>query len=174
MRKQEPGNPSSPKGFERASRKQNQEVEKLRAENVELTNLVKRTQADFVNFKNRVELEKKDWIKFGEGSVVIELLGIMDNFGEAAKHVPEDIKENDWVIGIKNIEKQFEEILSSKGLVMIEAVGKEFDPNFHEAIFSEESDKPEGTVLDVFSNGYMYDDKVLRPAKVKVAKGKEL
>ena len=152
---------------------ENLELENLMKERSELTNLVKRTQADFVNFKNRIEQEKKDWIKFGEGSVIIELLGVLDNFGSAARHVPEDIKDNDWVTGIKNIEKQFEEIVFSKGLVRIDAVGKEFDPNFHEAIFSEESDEPEGTVLEVFSEGYIYDDKVLRPAKVKVAKGKE-
>jgi len=149
---------------------ENLELENLMKERSELTNLVKRTQADFVNFKNRIEQEKKDWIKF---SVIIELLGVLDNFGSAARHVPEDIKDNDWVTGIKNIEKQFEEIVFSKGLVRIDAVGKEFDPNFHEAIFSEESDEPEGTVLEVFSEGYIYDDKVLRPAKVKVAKGKE-
>jgi molecular chaperone GrpE len=151
---------------------ENPELEQLRGEKEELENLAKRTQADFVNFRNRMEIEKKDWIKYGETQVLMDLIQVLDNFSQAAKHVPEDLKDNQWVQGIQNIEKQFEEILKAKGVEKIECLGEQFDPNFHEAMLQEESDEEEGTVLEVFAEGYKLGDKVIRAAKVKVAKAK--
>ncbi|KKR17571.1 MAG: Protein GrpE [candidate division CPR2 bacterium GW2011_GWC1_41_48] len=150
----------------------NPEMEKIKQVNAELTGLLKRAQADFVNFRNRVEAEKKDWVKYGEIQVLMDLIQVLDNFSQAAKHVPEDIKSNQWVLGVQNIEKQFEEALKNRGIEKIDAVGQLFDPSLHEALFMEESDKPEDTVLEVFADGYKLGDKIIRPARVKVSKGK--
>ena len=126
-----------------------------------------------MNFRNRVEVEKKDWIKFGEAQVLMDIVQVLDGFNQASKHVPEDIKDNQWVQGIQNIQKQFENVLKEKGVEKIACLGQPFDPNYHEAIFKEESDKSEDTILEIFADGYKLGDKVIRPARVKVAKARE-
>lgn len=137
----------------------------------ELTAGWQRTQADFVNYKKQAADDKVKYCRSANANLVYDLLPVLDNFQLAAKHVPESLKDDNWAQGIKQIEKQFEDILSLEGLERIETVGTKFDPNFHEAIEHIKSDKPEDEIVEEILSGYKFDSEVIRPARVKVAKG---
>lgn len=138
----------------------------------ELTDGWQRTQADFVNFRKQAAEEKAKYCRTANANLVYELLPVLDNFQLAAKHVPQNLENDNWAQGIKQIEKQFEDILFSVGLERIESVGQKFDPNFHEAVEHVPSDKPEDEIVEEVLAGYKFDSEVLRPAKVKVSNGK--
>lgn len=138
----------------------------------ELTAGWQRTQADFMNYKKQAAEEKAKYCRVANANLVYELLPVLDNFQLAAKHIPEDLKENNWAQGIKQIEKQFEDILLSVGLEKIETVGTQFDPMLHEAIEHIESNRPEDEIVGEILAGYRFDGDILRPARVKVSKGK--
>jgi molecular chaperone GrpE len=146
--------------------------EKLKAKDIELTELntqLMRLQADFVNFRKRAEKEKKDTVNYALEEFICSLLPILDNFGIAME--TEDKIEDPFYKGIQLIYKQLQNTLEVNGVKMIEALGEEFDPNVHHAVFMEESDEYEsGKVVEVLQIGYMLKDKVIRPAMVKVAK----
>lgn len=136
----------------------------------ELTSGWQRTQADFVNYKKQVADERLRTIKLANADLIAELLPVLDNFQLAAKHLPENLVNDNWAQGIQQIEKQFESILMDSGLERIEAMGQKFNPEFHEAIEEVESESESGTIVEELSSGYVYDNIVLRPTKVKVAK----
>jgi len=131
-----------------------------------------RTQADFQNFRRQTEEDRKKLIKMASSDLMMEILPVLDNFQLAAKHVPAELESNNWTQGIKQIEKQLENILESEGLTRIQTVGAEFSPHFHEAIEHVSSDQPEGTITEEISAGYEFDGNVIRAAKVKVSSGK--
>jgi molecular chaperone GrpE len=137
----------------------------------ELTLGWQRTQADFQNFRRTSEADRQKLIKLASADLIIEILPVLDNFQLAAKHVPAELENNNWTQGVKQIEKQLESILSSAGLIKIETVGKEFDPNFHEAVEHVASDQPAESIAEELQAGYIFADTVLRPAKVKVSSG---
>jgi molecular chaperone GrpE len=137
----------------------------------ELTLGWQRTQADFQNFRRTAEADRQKLIKMASADIIIEILPVLDNFQLAAKHVPTEIENNNWTQGVKQIEKQLESILSNAGLIKIETIGKEFDPNYHEAVEHIASDQPAESVIEEIQAGYIFDDTVLRPAKVKVSSG---
>src|SRR5664279_1184729 len=90
--------------------------DQLQNEFDELKDLLQRTQADFVNYRRRNEEDKSNFVKYATSDIIEQVLPVMDNFALAAKHVPADIETNLWVIGIKAIEKQLEQVLLSNGL----------------------------------------------------------
>ena len=139
----------------------------------ELTAGWQRTQADFVNFRKQVEQDKAKWRQDVRADFICELLPILDNFQLAAKHAPAELENNSWAQGIKQIEKQLENLLTSEGLEKIESVGSEFNPHLHEAIEHIPSKEPENTVIEELCVGYTLNGEVLRSAKVKVSKGKK-
>jgi molecular chaperone GrpE len=137
-----------------------------------LTSGWQRTQADFVNYKKQASDEKVRLIKTANENLIAELLPILDNFQLAAKHVPAELENNNWAQGVKQIEKQLENVLSGEGLDKIESMGKEFDPLYHEAIEEVKSKEPKGTIVEEVLAGYIFNGEVLRPARVKVSAGK--
>lgn len=143
----------------------------LEAKISELENGWKRTQADFLNFKRKAEEDRIALMKGASANIISDLLPVLDNFSLAAKHIPENLKDDNWVSGIRVIEKQFESILNENGLEKIGSLGKSFDHNIHEALESVESDQPEGTIVEEMLPGYLLNGELLRPAKVKVSKG---
>lgn len=152
-------------------KKDNQnKVKQLEKEIAEITAGWQRTQADFVNYKKQVAAEKLSLISSSNANLVYDILPILDNFKLAADHVPADLCDNNWVSGVKQIERQLEQILESEGLTKIPALGCQFNPEFHDAIEEVKSDKDEGTIVAEILPGYKFDEKVIRPAKVKVAK----
>lgn len=131
-----------------------------------------RKHADFENFRKRMLKEKSDAIKHANESLITDLIEVVDNFDRAISSSIDSEDFNSFKEGIVMIEKQFKGMLSSNwGLSRIECVGKEFDPQIHEAMFMEDSDQVEvPTVSEEFQSGYMLHDKVLRAPKVKVQK----
>jgi molecular chaperone GrpE len=135
----------------------------------ELTDSTKRAMADLQNFKKRMEEDKKQFAKFASANVFLEILPVFDSFERAQQHVPDELKDNEWVKGIEGIIKQFEQIMDKFNIKKMKSVGEKFDPNRHEAVASEEGEKD--VVLEELEAGYMMDDYVLRAAKVKVGSG---
>ena len=131
--------------------------------------LIRKT-ADFENLKRRSEKEKTDFFKFALAETFRDLLGVLDNFERALAHGAEGMSGADMQAGIEMIAKQLSDTLRRYGLVEIPAEGLTFDPNVHEAIAREEtSEAAPGTILEVFQKGYVLNDRLLRPARVKVA-----
>lgn len=130
-----------------------------------------RTQADFDNFRRRSRLEKEDFAKYASSKVVEQLLPVLDNF-ERAIMASKDSKDIESLLkGIEMIQRQLGQVLEQEGLKHLEAVGQPFNPEFHQAIMQVESEEhEEGTVVEELQKGYVFKDKVLRPAMVKVAK----
>ncbi len=128
-----------------------------------------RLQADFENFRKRTEKERKDIVNYALEDFICTLLPVVDNFDNAMK--VEEKENESFYKGIELISKQLKGALESNGLNEIEALGEEFDPNIHHAVFMEESEEYDsGKIVEVIQKGYKLKDKVIRPAMVKVAK----
>lgn len=148
-------------------------IKELEQQIQDLKNGWQRTQADFENYRKRAEGLKNEWIKMANTDLMLKILPVMDNFRRANQHAPENLKNDNWLIGIQQIEKQLETILSEEGLKKLETkAGDKFDHNLHEAIsYEENKDLEENKIIEVTEEGYKFSDKVLRPAKVRVSKG---
>ena len=146
-------------------------VKELEAENSELKSQYLRKQADFENFRKRVQREKKEAIQYANSDLLLDLVSIIDDFERAIRSSEESKDFESFHDGIKLIEKQFVGMLERKyGLKRMESEGKEFDPQMHEAINMEERpDYDVQTVMEDYQRGYMLHDRVLRHSKVKVA-----
>jgi len=150
----------------------NLELEKLNNRIKELEEGWKRSQADFENYRKRNEQDRINLFATANLDLIIKILPVMDNFRRSAQHVPEDIKNNEWAKGIELIEKHLESILSQEGLTKVETkAGDNFNPSIHEAISHEENkDFKSDQIIAVVDEGYKLGEKILRPAKVRVAK----
>ncbi|MDO4488741.1 MAG: nucleotide exchange factor GrpE [Eubacteriales bacterium] len=136
----------------------------------ELEDKFKRLFAEFDNFRKRSETEKAGRFAEGEKTVILKILPLIDNFERALANVPEELKDNAYTTGMEMIYKSFMELLKDLGVTQIEAVGKEFDANLHNAVMHvEDEESPENTVVEEFQKGYMFGDKVIRYSMVKVA-----
>lgn len=130
-----------------------------------------RLQADFANFKKRTNVEKLQLSELVKTEVLIRILPIMDNFERALQSPRETISEEmqSFVAGYEMIYKQLREVLEKEGVTKMEAVGKPFDPQYHQAVTRVASEAYENdTVAEVLQEGYLLGDKTLRPAMVKV------
>ncbi|MFW5710894.1 MAG: nucleotide exchange factor GrpE [Spirochaetota bacterium] len=147
------------------------QIEALQAENSELKNQYLRKQADFENFRKRMQREKQESIKYANSNLLQDLITIIDDFERAIRSSEESRDFDSFHSGIKMIEHQFVNMLERKyGLTRMESEGKEFDPQMHEAINMEESPEVDvQTVTEDYQKGYLLNDRVLRHAKVKVA-----
>lgn len=136
----------------------------------ELTDKWKRLMAEFENFRKRTDAEKAGMYSEGERVVLEKILPVVDNFERALSTVPEDKKSDSFVDGMEKIYRQFAEFLKSFGVEPIDALGKTFDANLHNAVMHvEDEEKGESEIVEEFQKGYMYKDKVLRYSMVKVA-----
>ena len=140
-------------------------LEELKAD---FDNRYKRLQADFENFKRRTNQEKEQLAGFVKGDVLKDLLPVLDNF-ERAVQAPAEGDTKVFLDGFVMIHQNLMAMLSKHGLTVIDAVGKPFDPNFHQAIMRVPSDEYESdTVCEVLQTGYTVDGRCIRPAMVKV------
>ncbi len=146
------------------------EQERKRAE--EYLDNWRRSAAEFANYRRRVEKERGEYSQYANAVILAKLLDVMDGFDAAFNAIPEKFRGEPWVEGIRLVEQKLARVLETEGVRPIEAQGKEFDPNFHEAMFYESMPgEPEGRVIGEFQRGYMLGERVLRPSRVKVAKG---
>ena len=126
-----------------------------------------RLAADFQNYKRRVEKEKGDIYAYANEKIVVELLDVIDNFERALEHGAENESFSE---GMNMIFKQFKGVLEKSGVEEMNALGEDFDPNFHHAVLTENSVEYEsGKVTQVLQKGYLLNKRVIRPAMVKVA-----
>ena len=136
----------------------------------ELTDKVKRQMAEFDNFRKRTEKEKSQMYDMGAKTIVEKILPVIDNFERGLAAVPEDNKEDAFVVGMDKIYRQMLTVLEEAGVKPIETVGAEFDPNFHNAVMHVEDETlGENVVAEELQKGYMYRDTVVRHSMVKVA-----
>jgi len=144
----------------------------LQADLDRFRDLALRSQADFENYKKRCAREKEEAIKYANNSLLQRLVAIIDNFELGLAAAKEQGQQSPIYSGMVLVQKQLNDLLAENGLQPIEAEGKPFDPNLHEAIAHEPSDQvPEETVLRQVRRGYRIKDRLLRPAKVVVSSG---
>lgn len=126
-----------------------------------------RLQADFANYKRRTEAQKTEYVELGVKKIVNDLLPVLDNFERALDSIGEKDSTYDGIIMIKD---QLTDVLKNEGIVEMKALGEEFDPTYHHAVLTEDSDEYDsGYVIEVLQKGYLINDKTLRPAMVKVS-----
>ena len=136
----------------------------------ELNDRVMRQMAEFENFRKRTEKEKSTMYEMGARDMIEKILPIVDNFERGLASIPEDAKGTPFAEGMEKIYKQFQKTLEDAGVKVIEAVGKEFDPNLHNAVMHVEDESlGENVVAEELLKGYTYRDSVVRHSMVKVA-----
>lgn len=136
----------------------------------ELTDRVKRQMAEFENFRKRSEKEKSTMYEMGARDIIERMLPVIDNFERGLATVTEDEKGTPLAEGMEKIYKQFQKTLEEAGVKAIEAVGQEFDPNFHNAVMHVDDESlGENIVAEELQKGYMYREGVVRHSMVKVA-----
>ena len=152
-------------------------IEKLNAENVELTDRVLRTLAEMENLRRRTEKEVSDAKSYGVTNIARDMIAFADNLRRAIESVPIAAREVEGdlrtlVEGLELTERDFQSRLARYGVKKLEPQGQKFDPNMHEALFEiPDPSVPNGTVMQVVESGYSIGDRCLRPAKVGVARG---
>lgn len=135
----------------------------------ELTDRIKRQMAEFENFRKRTEKEKTQMYDMGARSIAEKILPVIDNFERGLAGVPEEQKEDAFVVGMDKTYRQMLAELEMVGVTPIEALGREFDPEYHNAVMQVESEELEaGMVAQELQKGYMYKDSVLRHSMVAV------
>ncbi len=132
----------------------------------ELTDTLQRLQAEFENYKKRIDKENAEFVKYAKAELVYKLLPLLDTFEIALKNTSDKEK---FVKGIEIVYAQLFSTLESEGLKPIEALGKKFDPYLHEVMLKQKSDKEDVIVLEELQKGYMLNGKVLRHSKVKIS-----
>ena len=154
------------KGFFKKKEKKDKKDEQI----AELTDKVKRQLAEFENFRNRTEKEKSQMYMVGAKDVIEKLLPVVDSFERGIKSIKEEEKDNPVASGMEMIYKQLMSALTELGVTPIEAIGKEFDPNFHNAVMHvDDEELGENIIVEELQKGYQYKDVVLRYSMVKVA-----
>lgn len=153
------------KSFFKKKDKKDKKDEKIE----ELTDRLMRNMAEFDNFRKRTEKEKAQMFEIGAKDIIEKMLPVVDNFERGLAAVTPEEKQSAFVQGIEMIYKQLMTSLESAGVKPIEAVGKEFDPDFHNAVMhAEDAEYGENIVVEEFQKGYMYRDSVVRHSMVKV------
>lgn len=127
-----------------------------------------RAEADFINYKRRSEQERAEMAGSANANLIADLLPVLDDLERALENASDDFDGPTWVEGVRLIYRKLKAVLEDRGLLEIEAEGKEFDPNLHEAVMCVEGE--EGKVCEEIQKGYKLGDRLLRPSRVKVGK----
>lgn len=148
-------------------KEKDQKIEKMDAEIDDLLSRLQRLQADFVNYRKRSQREKAEMTTRGKAKLAADLLPAIDNFERALKA---EENEGEFYKGVEMIYKQLLKSFADQGIEEIIAEGEEFNPEYHEAIMSVDTDQyDEGMIIDVIQKGFIIEDRVIRPAMVRVA-----
>lgn len=134
----------------------------------ELTEALQRERADVINVRRRHDEQTANLKTIVRAGVVRDLLPVIDNFERALKHVPEDLKTNEYIKGVQGVVKQFEKTLEDIGVHRIKTVGEVFDPVLHEAVSMEDGDGSTEVVSEELQAGYKIADEIIRHAMVRV------
>ncbi|KHD85209.1 nucleotide exchange factor GrpE [Bacillus ginsengihumi] len=149
--------------------KANAKIKELEAKIDEYENRYVRLRADFDNFRRRVDLDKQASEKYRAQHLITNLLPAIDNFERALQMAPEDEQTKQLLQGMEMVYRNILEALKKEGVEPIEALGKEFDPHYHQAIMqAQEEDVESNIIVEEFQKGYILKDRVIRPSMVKV------
>lgn len=130
-----------------------------------------RARADFLNYKKDEAERVKRILKYANEDLVFKILPILDNFEKAEKGTPDNLKDDQYLKGVLQIKVQLQDLLKNQGVKEIEALDKKFDPNFHEVVEEVEvENKESGIIIEEIQKGYLIEDKLIRPSKVRVVK----
>ncbi len=150
-----------------------QELEAAKAQAAEYLDGWQRARAEFANYKKRNEQERQELFKLANSTLISRLLPIFDDFERAFQTLPRNLLSLTWIDGVALIYRRLQAILDGEGLTPMETEGQSFDPLVHEAVTYEESaEYQEGQIIGEVQRGYKLGDRVLRPALVRVAKGR--
>jgi len=168
MPKEAEANTAEPQ--EQAKEQPKSELDTAKAEAADYKDRWLRGQAEFQNYRKRIDRERMEMRATAGADIIKQLIPVLDDFDRAFKLAPPELTNNTVLDGFRLIERKFNQTLEQAGVTPIPTVGKQFDPNFHESVADEESDKPHGTILEEYRRGYLMGDKVIRPAMVKIAR----
>jgi molecular chaperone GrpE len=146
-----------------------QELSEAKAKAQEYLESWQRAQADYANFRKRLEMDKSEAIKYANTGLILRILPVLDDFKRAVAHVPPSMADDPWVEGINGIARKLETALETAGLSPIKAQGENFDPSVHEAAGC--APGKEGIVVQELQKGYMFNERVIRPSRVMVGSG---
>jgi molecular chaperone GrpE len=148
------------------------ELAETKAELEKFRDLALRSTADLDNYRKRMSKEREEAIKFANSSFLERLIPVLDNFEFGLQAAQSASSPASILEGMSMVQKQFQDFLSSAGIEVIDATGRQFDPQLHEAISQEENEQvPEGTVVRQLRKGYKLRERLIRPANVVVSKG---
>lgn len=160
---------AKPEEKKKSGRKKDKNIVKLEEKLADLEDKRVRQLAEFENFRKRSEKEKSQMFEVGAKTVIEKMLPVIDNFERGLQAVPEDEKDTPFVQGVELVYKQLLTAFEELGVQPIEAVGKEFDPNLHNAVMMvDDEDLESGTVAEEMQKGYMFKESVVRHSMVKV------
>ena len=143
--------------------------EQLQERIQELTEMLQRTQADSENYRKQTEKRIQEITQFASQNTILQILPILDNFELALKNT--NTNQKDFTKGVELIYSQLFTVLENQGVKPIQTKNQEFNPCYHEALMKINSDQPENTIIEELQKGFLMNDKVIRPAKVKVSNG---
>lgn len=168
----EKGESSAPAEASAEMEKLSQALDRKAKEAAEAHDRYLRTYADFENYRKRMQRDLADFKKYANEQMARELLSVVDHLALAIKHASETDETSQGLRqGVELVYRQLHDMLEKFGITVFSAQGESFDPKKHDAVAQEVTDAvPENTVVQVFQEGYMYHDKVLRHAKVSVSK----
>lgn len=147
-----------------------QELEQARSKSDEYMDGWQRSRAEFANYKKRVEREQAQAYQNAAGSILKRYLEVIDDLERALKNRPQDGEGKAWADGIDLVYRKLTTLLDNEGVKPMQVLGQQFDPNLHEAVMMENNPAYQsGQIIEVFQQGYMLGDRVLRPAMVRVA-----
>jgi len=146
-------------------------IAKLEEERDDFKDKWLRTLAEFENFRKNTQKDKQDWIKYSNEKIILDLCDVLDNFERALGTEINSKNFSSYVKGVELIFQQLNTVLKKHDVVKLECLGKEFDPNFHEALSTIPSKEPEDTIVAVIQNGYMIGERLIRPSRVAVSNG---
>ena len=135
----------------------------------QLTDALQRERADVMNVRRQHESQMDALRVIAKAKVIKDLLPVIDNFERALKHVPEDLKDNEYVKGVQGVVKQFEDTLAGMGVERIKTVDEPFDPSIHEAVSMDEGEGTTEVVSEELQSGYRIGEDVIRHAMVRVS-----
>ncbi|MCI0869480.1 MAG: nucleotide exchange factor GrpE [Chloroflexi bacterium] len=149
-------------------------LEEALQEKDQFRSIAQRAQADLINYRKRAADEQKEIRRNANTSLILKVLGIVDDLNRAVDMVPEDAVSPGWMEGLNLVQRNLANVLDSEGVTKIEAEGQPFEPWGHEAVFYQETpDGEHGIVTDVIRDGYKLRDRVIRAAQVVVSKAPE-
>lgn len=145
--------------------------DELERERDQFKAMAQRAQADLVNYRRRVDEERQELRRNANADIIVKFLAFVDDFDRAIDMLPEEASTSGWEEGLMLVKRNLDSILESEGVSKIEAAGKPFDPYEHEAVhYMETQEVDDGTIMQVFREGYRLHDRVLRASQVIVAK----